>query len=168
MMGHLFDKVGANNYSPLQAVAQDFYEYYDNQTGLLRSATVSVIKTAGLEALATIFHEIAGQARNDNTVQDLQTFGYGNQKIYFDLGDYVQQLSPERYAAFQAALDSCVLYKANTPSYYSAGVGTLKVIRTFSGLSVYIPQAAYPEANEAYERLKWAIKGAARRIHAGA
>jgi hypothetical protein len=156
MMGHLFDKVGANNYSPLRAVAQDFYEYYDNQSGLLRSATVSVIKTAELENLATIFKSIQSQSPPVVDLGGLQTFGYGNQKIYFDLGDYVQQLSPERYTEFQTALDSCVLYKANTPSYYSAGVGTLKVIRTFSGLSVYIPQAAYPEANEAYGRLKWA------------
>jgi len=29
-------------------------------------------------------------------------------------------------------------------------------IKEFSGLTVYIPQAAYPEANEFYGKLKWA------------
>ncbi|MDR1938146.1 MAG: hypothetical protein LBQ73_06595, partial [Tannerellaceae bacterium] len=62
---------------------------------------------------------------------------------------------PEHHAAFQTALDRCVEYKASTSSYYSEGVGTLKVIRSFSGLSVYAPQPAYPEANAAYRKLKW-------------
>jgi hypothetical protein len=157
MMGHLFGRGVLQ--SALTAVARDFYEYYDNQSGLHRSATVSVIKTAELENLAIVFQDIAGQARNDNEdLQGLQTFGYGNQKIYFDLGDYIQKSAPERYAEFQTALAQCMIYKANTLSYYSAGTGTLQVIRTFSGLSVYVPQAEYPEANRAYETLEWVKK----------
>jgi hypothetical protein len=150
MMQHLFAPQ-----ADLTAVAREFYEYYDNQSGLFRSATVSVVRTAGLDEVAAVFQEFAGQARNDREIEGLQTFGYGTQKIYFDFGDYMRQLSPERYAGFQTVLDKCVIYKANTPSYYSAGAGTLKVIRAFSGLSVYIPQAAYPAANEAYGKLKF-------------
>jgi hypothetical protein len=48
------------------------------------------------------------------------------------------------------------LYKANTLFYYSAGTGYLHLIQEFSGLSVYIPQDAYPQANAAYSWLKWA------------
>jgi hypothetical protein len=155
MMGHLFGRGVLQN--ALTAVARDFYEYYNSQSGLHRSATVSVIKTAELESLAAVFQGIAGQARNDNEdLQGLQTFGYGNQKIYFDLGDCIQKLSPGHYNDIQAALDRCVIYKACTPSYYSAGTGTMQLIRTFGGLSVYIPQAEYPTANEAYNKLKWA------------
>jgi hypothetical protein len=32
----------------------------------------------------------------------------------------------------------------------------LQVIRRFSGLSVYVPQPQYPNANAAYKKLKWA------------
>jgi hypothetical protein len=146
------------------AVAREFYDCFNNQPGLYRSATVSVVKTAELDELKTLFREIAGQARNDGDSQvsfegdpgSLQTFGYATQKIYFDLGDYIQKLSPGRCAEFQAALDKCVIYKAHTGSYYSAGTETLQIIRAFSGLSVYIPQQQYPGANEWYGRLKWA------------
>ena len=158
MMGHLFGTVGANDYSPLQAVARDFYEYHDSQSGLHRSATVSVIKTAELENLAAVFHSVLAQSPpvGDSGGLDMQCYGYGNQKIYFDLGDCIQKLSPGHYNDIQAALDRCVIYKACTPSYYSAGTGTMQLIRTFGGLSMYIPQAEYPVANEAYNKLKWA------------
>jgi hypothetical protein len=86
----------------------------------------------------------------------VQTFGYGAQKIYFDLGDCARKLPDEKYAAFQAALGKCVIYKAHTDSYYSAATGSLTPIRAFSGLSVYIPQESYPQANRAYAKLKWA------------
>ncbi|GHV57005.1 clostripain [Bacteroidia bacterium] len=157
--GFVYSTIAQHLFQPqadLTAVARDFYEYFNNQSGLYRSATVSVVKTAGLEALKTLFQGIAGQARNDTGFQDLQCFGYGSQKIYFDLGDYVQQSAPERYMEFQNALDQCVIYKAHTDSYYSAGKpNTLTPVRAFSGLSVYVPQAAYPEANEACKKLKF-------------
>lgn len=114
-----------------------------------------------MDELKTLFREIAGQPHNDiprHSALDaespeqqnidlgsLQTFGYGSQKIYFDLGDYIQKLSPGRYTEFQAALNNCIIYKAHTDSYYSAGTGTLQVIRSFGGLSVYVPQTRYTE-----------------------
>lgn len=152
MTGHLFRPQPG-----LAAVARDFYEYYDAQSGLLRSATVSVVKTAGLEALAVFTKEIIASAgTGEELVNSIQSFGYGTQKIYFDFGDYVQKLSPERYDEFQTIFDQSVNYKACTPSHYSAGTGTLQVIHAFSGLSVYVPQAAYPSANGHYDKLKWA------------
>lgn len=154
MMQHLFQAQ-----PDLTAVAKDFYEYYNNLSGLYRSATVSVVKTAELEALADIFREAAGQVRDDTDMpEDIQNYGYGTQKIYFDLGDYIQKTSPDRYNEFQAALDRCVPYKAHTAYYYSAGTETMQPVRAFSGLSVYIPQPEYPSAGESYQTLKWTKK----------
>jgi hypothetical protein len=164
MMRHLFKPE-----ADLIAVAREFYEYYDNQNDVRRSATVSVTETAGLEALAVICHSIfdaessefqetAGQARHKISIESIQCFGFGNQKIYFDSGSYIKQLSSEQYDDFQIALEKCIVYKANTDNYYSAGTGTLQIIREFSGLSIYIPQPAYLEANEAYKKLKWATR----------
>jgi hypothetical protein len=153
MMSHLFQAQ-----PDLTAVAEEFYDCFNKQSGLFRSATVSVIKTAELEALKTLFQEIAGMLKLSlyhNDVNRIQTFGYGDPKIYFDLGDCIRHIAPGNYAGFQTALDKCVIYKANTSSYYSTGTGALEVIREFSGLSVYIPQDTYPIANEMYNRLKW-------------
>ena len=151
MMPHLF-----RPQADLTAVAREFYEYYNSQSGSSRSATVSVIKTAALETLADFTKEVfTTSGRGEEWVSALQTFGYKNQKIYFDLGDYLQKLSPERYNEQQTIFDQCVIYKAHTPHYYSDGTGVLQTIDAFSGLSAYIPQAAYPAANEYYEHLKW-------------
>jgi len=154
MMQHLFKPT-----PDLTAVAREFYEYYNNQSGNNRSATVSLIKTSALESvLLPLFKEItAGISPFAEPAGAIQTFGYSSQKIYFDLGDRLEKLAPEKSTQIQTALDQCVLYKANTPSYYSmGGGGGLHPINAFSGLAVYIPQLAYPEANAAYERLKWA------------
>ena len=151
MMQHLF-KPNAD----LTAVAREFYEFYDNRNGLLRSATVSVVKTSELDALVPIFKKIASEANSlPENLDNIQTFGYGSHKIYFDIGDYLQKISPSKAEEIQAAIDQCVLYKACTPSYYTASTGRLETIGAFSGLSVYIPQAAYTEANQAYGNLKW-------------
>ena len=141
----------------LTAVARDFYEYHDQQSGFYRSATVSVVKTSGLDALVPVVREMTAEANFVLEGLDaIQTFGYGKQKIYFDMGDYLQKISPDKREEIQTALDHCVLYKASTPSYYSTGTSSLTTIRAFSGLSVYIPQPAYTEANRAYGELKWA------------
>ena len=151
MMPHLF-----RSQPDLTAVAREFYEYYNSQSGSFRSATVSVIKTAALEALADFTKEmLATSGKGEELTNTVQTFGYKNQKIYSDLGDYLQKLSPERHDELQTIFDQSVIYKAHTPSYYSDGTHTLQTIDAFSGLSVYIPQAAYPAANEYYEHLKW-------------
>jgi len=151
MMQHLFAPV-----PDLTAVAREFYEYYNRQTGFYRSATVSVVKTAGLENLATVVKDATQPDALSNNLENIQTYGYGAQKIYFDMEDYLQKLSPEKYNEFQIALSQCVMYKSHTPEYFSVGTNTMHVINTFGGLSVYLPNSAYPKANEAYMKLKWA------------
>ena len=166
MMRHLFKPK-----PDLTSVAREFYEYHDSQSDLFRSATASVIKTSAVEALAPIVKEITASRHGGldppspdkemlNQVQHdvaaIQSFGYGKQKIFFDLGDYLHKLEPEKTEQIQVALHQSVLYKAHTPSYYSSGTGRLETIRAFSGLTTYIPQEAYPEANKAYGNLKWA------------
>ena len=151
MMQHLFKPQ-----PDLVAVAREFYEYYDNMSNEFRSATVSVVKTSELDVLVPVFKEIIAEANLfPEDLNAIQTFGYGTQKIYFDLGDYLKKIAPEKQEEIEVALDQCIQYKDCTPSYYSAGTSKLHPINAFSGLSVYIPQTAYPEANSAYGMLKW-------------
>lgn len=158
MMRHLFAPV-----ADLTAVAREFYEYYNGLAGMWRSATVSVIKMSELAALTDAVKNIIQQSPPSGKLENIQTYGYGTQKIYFDLGDYMlkrSSVSPQAAALmqeFRASLDRCVIYKACTPSYYSAGTSAMQPLNKFSGLSVYIPQSLYPVANEAYATLKWAL-----------
>jgi hypothetical protein len=156
--GFVYSTMMQNLFAPVPdvaAVARDFYEYYDNRTGYYRSATVSVVKTSELEDLANVVKNITKQNAPLTDLSNIQTFGFHPQKIYFDLEDYLLKLSPENKNQIQTALDKCVIYKENTPSYYSMGAG-MSPINMFSGLTVYIPQPAYPKANDEYGRLKWA------------
>lgn len=156
--GFVYSKMIQHMFAPvpdLTAVARDFYEYYDNQTGSFRSATVSVVKTSELEALATVVKDITQKNPLLENLNNIQTFGYGSHKIYFDLEDYLLKLSPENENRITTALNQSIIYKANTPNYYSMGAG-LQPIKAFSGFSVYIPQSVYPIANEVYGNLKWA------------
>ena len=158
MMKHLFKKQ-----PDLIAVANDFFQYYNKQSDYNRSATVSVTKTSDLDALLAIFKQSITEKHSlyysENVVDDVQHFGYGIQKIFFDLGDFIQKIAPENSQQIEYALGQSVIFKAHTPSYYSAGTRSLNSIYEFSGLSVYIPQEKYPIANQEYKKLKWAKDG---------
>lgn len=152
MMKHLMQEQ-----PDLTAVAREFYEYYDCREGYWRSATVSVIDVARMEKLAALCAELL-LGKETERLTDLgciQRFGYGRDKLYFDLGDYLRLLFPQREADIQQALDDCVLYKAHTPGYYSVATHSYSDINAYSGLTVYIPQARYPYLNGQYRKMKW-------------
>lgn len=150
MMQHLFAPV-----ADLTAVARDFFEYCNSQTGYYRSATVSVVKTDGLEELASLVSNMTQTETFADDWNNIQTYGYGAQKIYFDLEDYLLKFSAANRDRIQKALSQNVTYMKHTPEYFSSATQTMQPIRTFCGLTVYIPQEAYPQANEACQKLKW-------------
>ncbi len=151
MMEHVMQKE-----PDLEAVAQDFYEYYDQQEGYFRSATVAVVKTEALEGLAAVTASILEETKDKVVnLEQIQQFGFGQHMLFFDLADYIKHLSPLDYKAFADALESCIVYKAHTPGYYSAGNYKYNPIVSFGGLGVYVPQKAYPWLNERYSELSW-------------
>lgn len=139
------------------AVARDFYNYFNGQSGMKRSATVSVFKMSAVEAWTemtrTLLEQVDGEKLID--LDRIQRFGYGENKLYFDLGDYIKALYPDRFEEFTTVLNNCVIYKACTPGYYSAGTVSYSDINAYSGVTVYIPQAEFPYINSVYQRLKW-------------
>ena len=157
MMQHLFKPA-----PDLKAVAREFYEYHNAAPDIFRSATVSVIKTSELPALRELAKDISQQAPIDaetflplETLDNIQHFGHGAHRLFFDLGDYLRALAPDRSNDVDAALERSVPYRASTPQYYSSATGALEPIKAFSGLTVYIPQEAYPKTNDAHQNLRW-------------
>lgn len=139
-------------------IATQFYTYYQSSYG-----TVSVTKTAELADLATACRAIF-QGKSDEElfavpVQELQIMEYltGNVHALYDCADYVRQLATDtQYEEFQACMDRAVIYKATTPkSAYAYAFGTYLPINRFSGLSIYVPQAALAELNSWYQQLDW-------------
>ncbi|MBO5919425.1 MAG: hypothetical protein J6Q34_02915 [Bacteroidales bacterium] len=154
MMEHIF-----KSSTQLQAVAQEYYNHYNDKSGSSRSATIALIKTSELDNVAQkakdIFNKYGHNGNLDNTLVDttaIQKY-YRDQKHWFyDLGGLVQQLAGDDADAFNKALESAVIYKAATPEFISVKIDPAK----FSGLSTYIPSSkADAELLEYYTKLRW-------------
>ena len=139
-------------------IATQFYNHYQSSYG-----TISVTKTAELADLATACRAIF-QGKSEEElfavpVQELQIMEYltGNVHALYDCADYVRQLATDaQYEVFQSCMDRAVIYKATTPkSAYAYAFGTYLPINRFSGLSIYVPQAALAELNSWYQQLDW-------------
>jgi hypothetical protein len=137
----------------LKNVAQQYFDYYNNQTGAYRSATVSVIKTDELEALAAEMKQLIegftpSETFNRTTIQRLDIYG---EQYHFDLLDFVNKAYPDAdKTPFVAQLNRTVVYKDHTPEF----IGQY-AINTYCGLSCYIPHPARQDLNNFYKTLQW-------------
>lgn len=150
LIGYLFEPA-AN----LEAFARRYYAYCNTLSGSYRSATISLLDLGGMDALAlasrpffadTISGTVPAALPSPATVQ---CFDWSGAKLFFDLGDYMSQLAPDLYPAFEESLRRVVVYQAASPSF----VGL--TIRRHSGLTTYIEQSAYPALNTAWHNTAW-------------
>ena len=150
LSGHLLSRTP----DPI-AVCEDYFDYYDHQTGSGRSATISVVDTQELEPLAKLCSQLFEKYRE--ILQTLpgrrvQGFFRYERHFFYDMKDVLVQagITPEEEAQLQSALDKCVLYKASTPSFLG-----IKISR-YSGLSMYLPSMGTSYLNDYYRNhLAW-------------
>ena len=133
-------------------IAQKFYEHYDAQSGVYRSASVALVKTAGLEALARWLREVV----KDNPevaslpLASIQHYDSYSRPFMYDLDDFIGQLAtPAQYQTFRQALDNTVLYQAHTDAFFSLP------LERCCGLSVYIPSQPYADYLPYYQDTPW-------------
>ena len=160
LCGYLFATGGPD----LESVCKKYYELYDKQSGMYRSATVSLIDCSKLEALAEITKEIISQHRSEltevqNKRDNIQKYFCppytASQKWYYDFEDIINKcrLTEDEASTFKTALNETVLYKAATP--YFMGRDKL-IINNHSGLSMYLPFATgRVYLNNFYKNLEW-------------
>ena len=136
------------------AVAQTYFDYYNTQQGAYQSATVSVVETQQLPALAIAMKQLCennpvNMAAFDRTsVQRLDVY---NEQYTFDLLDFVDKVFPNvNKDDFIAQLNKAVLYKNHTPQFIQG-----YDINTYCGLSCYIPLSSRGDLNAYYKTLKW-------------
>lgn len=147
----------------LSKFAGCYFEHMNSLDGAYRSATQSIVCTREMDALATLMTEVSEDSKlfaDDAVLCKLQHFdrpgSYGDtpaQPRYFDFGEYLTRLAPERQAETDALLARIVVWKSATPEFMSGYNGF--AIRTHSGLTTYIEQAAFPRLNAAYEKTAW-------------
>lgn len=142
----------------LEGAARCYFNYYDRQNGLYRSATVSLTDTRCLEELAAACRPVfeAGRARTEELdMEEVQGFFRMNRHYFYDLDDYVRRIAdPDAYARFRSALDRTVVYAAATPWFFEGSSSGFE-IRTHCGLTSYVPNPAHAYLDDFYRRLSW-------------
>ena len=147
----------------LQAVCESYYRHYaQHAQSSYRSATVSLIETSQLEALAAATASVLGTALASDSealagmdLSRVQPLDRYRRHFLFDAGSVVGELEtrglvPASLAgAWRAQLARTVTYEAHTPTMLGLALDACY------GLSMYVPSASYADLNEYYRSLEW-------------
>ena len=165
----------ASNNAPAEEALAAFGQRYMNYvrtryTGAYRSATLSVLRTGAMPALAAAVREAsggrAGQTADGALLAGLQRFDrpgfYGDTPAaarFFDLEEYMERLATDAgaLAGFRQALAAAVPW-ADATERFMSGDGSLYNgfdIRRHCGLTVYVPRAEFPALNASYTTTAW-------------
>lgn len=151
--------LGSHTPDPL-GVCQDFYSYYDGQSGIMRSATISLVDTRELDDLAQVSTSLFEKYREPmSALKGNQVQGYfrANRHYFYDFRDILVQAgaSEEDLAQLDQALAACVQYKAATPWFMQGGEDGFP-INTHCGLSMYLPSMGSAYLDNYYKQnIEW-------------
>ncbi len=153
----------------VRAATNTFNHYNSQPLPEDRTATVSVIRTADLDAVAQAVIPIYQATPMEHPLTTVTNY-YGSattrQAYYLDFGEYIEalctasNLDPALLQAFNAAMDRAVIYHAATryiwnqwPIYHNSGLST-RVFDSPADLSL-----------KGYNRLQWTTDVVSHHIH---
>lgn len=139
----------------LKQVCEEYYQYYNRSS--YPYATIALVRTAELEALAQLTRSILGGRREEvATLGTSEVWRYPNINavplVYYDLNEYIKRMATaKQYEAFGKQLDKVVVYKRATQLFWRENIPADK----FSGVSSYIPLRQWQQMDEYYFGLEW-------------
>ena len=139
----------------LKKAANLYFDFYNRQHGAYRSATVSLINTQELIALAEEMKKLIqaeGFYLSDFDRFSVQRLDVYTEQYHFDLLDFADKLYVSNKNSFIDRLNKTALYKAHTPRFIE-----MYDINTYCGLSCYIPHPQRKDLNAYYSTLKWSV-----------
>ena len=139
----------------LQGLFRNSFDRYNSQTGDYRSATVTLVRTDGLERLASACKDLLSKYSENVAsapARNIQGYFRQNRHYFYDLEDiFVQSGVPDaELTPLRNALDACIVYRAATPSFLNTFT-----INTYSGLSMYLPCAGTALLDYYYKDEPW-------------
>ncbi|HIY67932.1 MAG TPA: hypothetical protein H9828_00785 [Candidatus Alistipes intestinigallinarum] len=161
----------------LAAFGQRYMAYVRTLSGTGCSATLSLIRTSSMPALAEAVRRVtrgfANEEGRDTPPAGLQHFdrpgAYGDRPAaarFYDLEAYVEAClaDPDAEAAFCGALADAVVWRDATERFLGGDGSPYKgfdIVR-HCGLTLYVPRGEFPALNETYRRTAWwhATRGA--------
>ena len=148
---HLF----LNDVPRPEKVCEDYFLYYDAQTGLERSATISCVDCSRLGSLAQVCSGLFSKYADSISQVDpgkVQRYFRSNYHWFYDLKSILVEagIDAAELKSLEDALNECIIYKAATPSF----IGSFD-IEVFSGFSMFLPSNGGARLKEFYRTLEW-------------
>jgi hypothetical protein len=140
-----------------QAICEDYFHQYDIQSGIYRSATISLVDCSRMESLAQTCRTLFEKYRNEIaglSPGSVQRYYRSRYHWFYDLEDILAKagITAEELAQLRESLNECIIYKASTPEFMNEFR-----INTYSGLSMYLPCNGSEELDKYYRTLQWNI-----------
>lgn len=141
----------------VEGFADDYYEYCNRQSGDARSATVSVISTAGLAPFKTFIKRVEEEnvehwewVERDNIQHfDRRKDNY----LFYDLEGYIRSIGSQKdINELAGLLDGVIRYSAATESFLPDTTYGYDIAQ-HCGLTIYIPVQRYSYLNTQRKRL---------------
>ena len=151
----------------LMKVCREFHSYYNGFSDWQQMAGISLVRTEGLDSLASCFSKIIAERKDTipyMDINEIQVFDRFRNHVFFDLLDVVDKLATDKdsYDEFRYQLDRCVSFKISTPYIFHGDYEEIKVDK-YCGLSVYVPLSKYDKGmnqgdtslNDDYRKTEW-------------
>lgn len=140
-----------------QSVCERYFNYYNSKQGDYRSATIALYDCSQMNALAESVAPIIDRFRSQIPgldISNIQRFDRNRNHTMFDMQNVVATLIPDQNdlirTQFEQQLSRTVICKYNTEWMF----GSFQV-KTFCGISMYLPRAQYTDLNPDYENTEW-------------
>lgn len=138
----------------LQAICEEYIDFYRAQEGQMQSASISLIDCSRLDRLGEVYAGIVQNNRSGfrSIRRDrVQKYFYNSHNWYYDLRDIALEAgaSSSEMSLLDSALEESVIYHAETESFFGVR------LENCSGLSMYIPDPSRPVLNSYYKTLAW-------------
>lgn len=161
--------LGGDQASP-EGVCKDFFEQYDIKTGRDKSACIALVKTSELPGLAEVcgrlFRDYSTEIQELDPLSVQRFFRYnGKEELlhhgwFYDLEDIIRVAgaTEQELSELGSAIESCIIYKANTPEFMMSHDGYNWhgfTFEHFCGLGMSIPQFPSDEMRDWYRTLAW-------------
>lgn len=139
----------------LTGFARAYFDFWNNQSGDYRSATVTVTETTNLPDLANWVRRYASSEIPLKELTEIQHFDrYTDHRLFFDFTDYYRRIvAPDAAVELNELLKSIIIYQAATPTFIPSQRGF--EITKHSGITTYIPQQRFTKLNAIYHALAW-------------
>ena len=159
----LVSNLFASEEPDLQKVCYDYFVQYDVREGVNRSATITLLDCTRMSQLAGLCEELFESYRDEilkvnyryvqryyresQNYRDRYHWFYDLESILVEAG-----ITDAEKVRLRAALDECIIYKNHTPSFMNSFA-----IKTYSGLSMYLPSHGHSELSKFYKTLDWNV-----------